>query len=106
MGVELIGDERLAAGLQRAASRLGTMPPAAALIAAAAIRARAPKRTGALAASVSGHETAQGIAVRTGVDYAKPVEAKRAYANPGIADSRPGWESVYAAYLQDLLDAI
>lgn len=90
---------------------------AAARIVAAAAEARAPRRSGRLAASVRGNRAAGKATVSAGrasVPYAGPIHwgwaARGIEANPFVADaaqaSEPTWLPLYENNLQDLADRV
>ena len=109
-GVKVRGADRLARTLRRAATDIAdqsVLNAHAARDLAAAMRSRAPRRTGALAGSIqadSGPDYVRaGPLVRYGlpVEYGVPLRSQAAqpYGRPALADEAPD-------YIDDLGDAI
>ena len=113
--VELQGFDTLSRSLDAAGRELKTMPEANATageIIASAARTRAPRRTGALAASVAAEPERDGVAIVAGERYAPFVEygtrTMRAepYIRPAVAETQEKWLETYATGIDDVLGKV
>ena len=118
--VEVDGAKELRRTLKKAGADMSDFTAAnksAATIASAAAAARAPRRSGALAASVrSGASRTQGV-IRAGgarVPYAGPIHwgwaARHIRANPfattAASDTEPQWVPIYLARLEIIISKV
>ena len=103
---ELVGADRLMATLDRAAGELGDLSHAGREVAttiAASARRRAPRRTGALAGSITESVDGDSAEVGTAIRYAPFVEYGPPYPQPFMApalDEASG--SIEPAYADDI----
>lgn len=119
-GVRVVGGERLAATLARAADDMGDMrdgPDTAVRVVVAAARGIAPRRTGRLAHGIEGRvqrgQVGLGVggpaSVYGGVqEYGWPAHGirPRRFLRSAAESTRPVWEPAYARELQDILETV
>lgn len=116
VGVSVVGLSRLRRDLKRAGSDMADLKganAAAAQLVATAAAARAPRRTGALAASVRGSKAASRASVSAGraaVPYAGPIHygwpARGIEANPFVTDAAQATESSWLPLYERELEAV
>ena len=116
--VELQGFDELSRSLEAAGREVKSMPEANATageIVASAARTRAPRATGALAATVRAEPDRDGALVLAGgaaVDYSVMVEygtrSMRAepYIRPALAETHEKWVEAYANAIDDVLGKV
>ena len=116
VGVSVVGLAKLRRELRRAGDDLADLKDAnaaAAAIVAAAAEARAPRRTGRLAATVRGNRAASRASVSAGrasVPYAGPIHwgwpARGIEANPFVTDAAQATEHVWLSAYERQLETV